>query len=254
MAKIISVANQKGGVGKTTTAVNVSACLALAEKKTLLLDIDPQGNSASAVGIDKRAVERSIYDVLIGKSTAAEATLATEVPFLNFIPATIALVGAEIELVTMFSRETRLRDALESIRDQYDYIIIDCPPSLGLLSINALTASDSVLIPIQCEYFALEGLTQLMGTVNLAQRHLNPKLTIEGAVLTMHDSRLNLSKQVATEVRKFFNNRVFNTIINRSVRLSEAPSFGKPIVLYDIMSTGADNYLSLTNELIGANN
>ncbi|MCP4703044.1 MAG: ParA family protein [candidate division Zixibacteria bacterium] len=250
MAKIIAVANQKGGVGKTTTAINFSSCLAMAEKKTLLIDIDPQANSTSGVGFDKATMDISIYDVLIGRKEMLDVILPTELSYLNVAPSSIALVGAEVEMVGMFSRELILSKAITSIADQYDYIIIDCPPSLGLLTINALTAANGVMIPVQCEYYALEGLSQLLETIKLVQKNLNPELDIEGVLLTMYDSRLNLSRQVAEEARKFFDNRVYNTVINRNVRLSEAPSFGKPIIMYDILSTGAENYMALTREVL----
>ncbi len=253
MGKIIAICNQKGGVGKTTTAINFCSCLALAEKKTLLVDSDPQGNSTSGVGIDKSTIESSIYEVLIGQKSIEEVTLATDLPTLNVVPATISLVGAEVELVSMFSRESRLKNALEPVKDRYDYIIVDCPPSLGMLTINTLTAADSILIPIQCEYYALEGLSQLLNTIELVRSQLNPNLQIEGALLTMFDSRLNLSKQVADDIRNFFKDKVYDTVISRNVRLSEAPSFGKPIVQYDILSSGAENYLAFTSEFIGAN-
>ena len=250
MARILAVVNQKGGVGKTTTAINLSSGLAVAEKKTLLIDIDPQANSTSGVGFDKNSVELSVYDVLIGRNNLLDIIMPTELSFLNAAPSSIALVGAEVEMVGMMSREKILSKALAPIVDSYDYIIIDCPPSLGLLTINALTASDSVLIPIQCEYYALEGLGQLLHTIELVQKNLNPSLEIEGVLLTMYDRRLNLSRQVADEARKFFDGRVYKTIINRNVRLSEAPSFGKPIILYDILSTGAENYMAFTKEVL----
>jgi chromosome partitioning protein len=246
----MAVANQKGGVGKTTTAVNLSSCLAVAEKKTLLIDIDPQANTTSGMGVDKAKVASSVYDVLIGRKTMLEVIMPTELSFLNLAPSSISLVGAEVELVSLFSRERILAQALAPVQEQYDFIIIDCPPSLGLLTINALTAAHSVLIPIQCEYYALEGLGQLLHTIQLVQKNLNPGLEIEGVLLTMYDGRLNLSRQVAEEARKFFSQRVYNTVINRNVRLSEAPSFGKPIILYDILSTGAENYLALTKEVL----
>jgi chromosome partitioning protein len=250
VAKIIAVANQKGGVGKTTTAINLSSGLAVAEKKTLLLDIDPQSNSTSGIGLEKDKLEFSTYDILIGRKNITEVIMPTEISFLNVIPSTLSLVGAEVELVAMMSRETVLKKAIAPIVDNYDYIIIDCPPSLGLLTLNALTAADSVLIPIQCEYYALEGLGQLMHTIDLVKKNLNPSLKIEGVLLTMYDRRLKLAQQVADQARKFFNGQVYKTVINRNVRLSEAPSFGKPIILYDILSTGAENYMALTKEVL----
>jgi chromosome partitioning protein len=250
MAKILAIANQKGGVGKTTTAINLSSCLAVAEQKTLLVDIDPQGNSTSGLGYNRQQISKSIYEVLIADLPLTEAIIKTEMSYLDLLPANINLVGAEIELVGAMSREFKLKQALASVGNDYDFIIIDCPPSLGLLTINTLTAADNVIIPIQCEYYALEGLSLLMNTIGLVQKHLNPNLQIQGVLLTMYDGRLTLSRQVAEEARKFFAEKVYDTVINRNVRLSEAPSFGKPILLYDVECSGAQNYLRLAKEVL----
>ncbi|MED1202712.1 ParA family protein [Heyndrickxia acidicola] len=249
MGKILAIANQKGGVGKTTTSVNLGACLAYIGKKVLIVDTDPQGNATSGAGIDKGDVQQCIYDVLVDDVDIKEVIKATAVEGLHSVPATIQLAGAEIELVPTISREVRLKRALASVKDEYDYIIIDCPPSLGLLTLNALTASDAVLIPVQCEYYALEGLSQLLSTVRLVQKHLNHDLTIEGVLLTMLDARTNLGIQVIEEVKKYFQNKVYRTIIPRNVRLSEAPSHGQPIIIYDPKSRGAEVYLDLAKEV-----
>jgi len=250
MAKILAIANQKGGVGKTTTAINLSTGLAVAEKRTLLIDLDPQGNATSGLGMHLTEHDPSIYEVMLGDLPPEQVVKATEVPFLDILPASIKLVGAEIELVGMVAREHALKNAIKDFVEQYDYVLIDSPPSLGLLTLNGLTAATSVLIPIQCEYYALEGLSQLLNTIRLVQKHLNPGLTVEGGVLTMYDHRLNLSRQVADELRTYFEGRVFQTIIHRNVRLSESPSYGKPIILYDITSRGAENYLALAEEVL----
>jgi len=250
MGKVIAIANQKGGVGKTTTAINVAAGMGVTEVSTLLIDIDPQANASSGLGVDVANVEHTIYEVLINKLAVKEAITDTEISYLELVPSNPRLVGAEVELVSMLTREKILDTALDGLRDQYEYIFIDCPPSLGLLTINSLTAADSVLIPIQCEYYALEGLSQLLNTIRLVQKNLNKELEIEGVVITMFDSRLNLSKQVAEEVRSYFKDKVYNTVINRNVRLGEAPSFGKPIILYDAISTGAKNYMDLVEEML----
>lgn len=250
MSKIIAIANQKGGVGKTTTSVNLGAGLASIGKKVLLIDIDPQGNTTSGVGVNKADVENCIYDVLINEVDPKEAIVATMVEGLNIIPATIQLAGAEIELVPTISREVRLKRAISQVKDQYDYVIIDCPPSLGILTINSLTAADSVLIPIQCEYYALEGLSQLLNTVRLVQKHLNTSLQIEGVLLTMFDARTNLGIQVIEEVKKYFQQKVYKTVIPRNVRLSEAPSHGQSIITYDPRSKGAEVYLELAKEVV----
>ena len=249
MGKIIAIANQKGGVGKTTTSVNLGACLAYIGKRVLLVDVDPQGNATSGVGIEKADVEHCIYDILVDDVDIKEVIKPSEVENLDIIPATIQLAGAEIELVPTISREVRLKRALEAVKHHYDYIVIDCPPSLGLLTINALTASDAVLIPVQCEYYALEGLSQLLNTVRLVQKHLNTELMIEGVLLTMLDARTNLGIQVIDEVKKYFQDKVYQTIIPRNVRLSEAPSHGQPIIIYDPRSRGAEVYLELAKEV-----
>lgn len=250
MAKVIAIANQKGGVGKTTTSVNLSSCLASRGKSVLVIDIDPQGNTTSGLGIDKKTVKRSIYDVIINEEDIKNTFINTVVDNLSLCPSNIQLAGAEVELVSIFSREMRIKSSISHIRDDFDFIIMDCPPSLGLLTINALTASDTILVPIQCEYYALEGLSQLMNTVKLVQKHLNPSLDVEGVVLTMFDARTNLSIQVVDEVKKYFKNKVYRTIIPRNVRLSEAPSYGLPIILYDAKSKGAECYLELADEVI----
>ncbi|CAM4215445.1 AAA family ATPase [Paenibacillus alkaliterrae] len=250
MSKIIAIANQKGGVGKTTTSVNLAACLASLGKKVLLVDIDPQGNTTSGLGINKGDVTNCIYDVLINDVHPRDAMFETSVPGLKIIPATIQLAGAEIELVPTISRELRLKKSLHMVKDDFDYILIDCPPSLGILTINSLTAADSVLIPIQCEYYALEGLSQLLNTVRLVQKHLNTSLQIEGVLLTMLDARTNLGIQVIEEVKKYFQQKVYHTIIPRNVRLSEAPSHGQAIITYDPRSKGAEVYTELAKEVI----
>jgi chromosome partitioning protein len=251
MGKIIAIANQKGGVGKTTTAVNLCASLGAAERRTLLVDMDPQGNATSGMGFDKNALEHTIYDVLFDPSLLESALLETVMPFVHLLPSNQQLTGAEIELVGETGREYKLREALRPVRDRYDYIVVDCPPSLGLLTLNTLSAADSLLIPVQCEYYALEGLGQLLGTVNLVQNNLNPDLTIEGVLLTMFDRRLNLATQVVQEAQEYFGDKVYNTVIPRNVKLSESPSFGKPILLYDVQCTGAKSYLELAREVIG---
>ena len=252
MAKIIAIVNQKGGVGKTTTTVNLSAALAKKGKKVLLIDEDPQGNATSGVGVNKNQ-EKSVYDVIINETDIEETIIQTKVKKLYICPSNINLAGAEVELVSMIARESRLKDKLQAIKEEYDYIIIDCPPSLGLLTVNALTAANSIIIPIQCEYYALEGVGQLMNTVNIIKKQLNKALYIEGVVLTMNDARTNLSNQVISEVKKYFKNNVYKTIIPRNVKLSEAPSYGMPITTYAPLSKGARCYEKLALELIKGN-
>lgn len=250
VGKILAIANQKGGVGKTTTSVNLSACLAHIGKKVLLIDADPQGNATSGVGVNKGDVHQCIYDMLIDDVNIQEVIHHTKMENLDIVPATISLAGAEIELVSTISREVRMKHAIQDAKDIYDYIIIDCPPSLGLLTINSLTAADAVIIPVQCEYYALEGLSQLLSTIRLVQKHLNESLMIDGVLLTMFDARTNLGIQVIEEVKKYFQDKVYGTIIPRNVRLSEAPSHGEPIIMYDARSRGAEVYLELAKEVV----
>ena len=249
MVRILAIANQKGGVGKTTTAINLGASLAIIGHRVLLVDTDPQGNTSSGVGIKKAEVKQCIYDVLVGDVPLEDVIITSDVKNLDVVPATIQLAGAEIELVSTISRERRLENALETVSERYDFIIIDCPPSLGIITLNALTAASGLLIPVQCEFYAIEGLTQLLNTVKLVQRHLNKNLEIEGVLLTMYDARTNLGQQVIAEVKKHFGPQVYQTVIPRNVRLSEAPSYGQPAVIYDVKSKGAEAYIELAKEV-----
>lgn len=253
MSKVIALANQKGGVGKTTTAINLAASLAVLEKKVLLIDADPQANATSGLGFDIRAIKTSIYECLIDDLNPNDIVLKSEVPGLDIIPSHIDLVGAEIEMVNIPNREKVMKNVIAKIRDKYDYVLIDCSPSLGLITVNALSAADSVIIPVQCEYFALEGLGKLLNTIKFIQTRLNPELAIEGFLLTMYDVRLRLSNQVVDEVTKHFQQMVFKTLIQRNIKLSESPSFGKPVILYDASSTGSINYLNMAKELLQKN-
>ena len=250
MGRVISIASQKGGVGKTTTAINLGACLAQAGQRVLIVDVDPQSNASSGLGINGNNRQHTMYEAILGQIELSSALTTTALSSLDLAPSAQRLSGAEVELVSVLARETRLKSCLAPVRSQYDYIVIDCPPSLGLLTVNALAGADSVMLPLQCEYLALEGLTSMMSAISLVQDHLNPGLRIEGVLLTMFDARLNLSQQVAEEARKFFSQRVYRTMIPRNVRLSEAPSFGKPIVLYDPQSTGAESYRQLAQEVM----
>ena len=254
MGKVVAIANQKGGVGKTTTAVNLAASLAVAEQRTLLIDGDPQGNASSGIGLTKDTMTKTVYEVLIGAATLPDVIQpSVQFTHLDVAPATADLAAAEVEMVDQPNRERAMRGAVATVRDRYDYILIDCPPSLGLITVNMLAAADSLLIPVQCEYYALEGLSQLLNTVHLVQRSLNETLAVEGVLLTMYDARLNLSRQVAADAREYFGSQVFETVIPRNIRLAEAPSFGKPIIVYDVTSIGAQSYMSVAKELLARN-